>query len=495
MTLTLRIENHDHLPDGGPLAVTVDERGIEVGRDSEMGWTLPDPNRFVSGRHFEIRHDRGAWWLHDVSTNGTFVNGATGRVKSPYRLCDGDRLQVGQYRIAVALDDGAAAAGHAGAGGTAGQFGSGAGGGAAGGFGGGGAAGGADIWSAAGGAPADSGFDPRGPRRRAPDFGDEHVSLGQFRPEPMPGTARGTGPAPTGPGAQGSMPPAADPAASPFGAPAQGWQGAVPPQPMPPQGQPPGTYPPQAGSYPPQAGTYPPHQAAYPPPPGFPAPQPSHPPISHPPQGAGATPGMAPGDAAALLDAICAGAGLPPGSLSQGNPAETAAEIGRALRVVAEDLAALLQARSAAKQSVRSTRRTMLAAERNNPLKFLPSAEEVLLALFARPRPGYQHGADAVRAGFADIKRHQYAVTAALQPALARLLEDLSPESVEARAGGGLLGSRKARAWEIFVERWDAKTHPHENGMLDVFLAYFAEAYDRGTGDGGGGAGDAGGGR
>ena len=59
--------------------------------------------------------------------------------------------------------------------------------------------------------------------------------------------------------------------------------------------------------------------------------------------------------------------------------------------------------------------------------------------------------------GFDDIKRHQTAVYAAMQPALAKLLEDLSPESIEGRAVGGIMSSKKARAWETFVERWDAK--------------------------------------
>ena len=80
--------------------------------------------------------------------------------------------------------------------------------------------------------------------------------------------------------------------------------------------------------------------------------------------------------------------------------------------------------------------------------------------------------------GFDDIRRHQAAVAAALQPALARMLDDMAPEAIAARSAGGLVTSKKARAWETYVERWDAKAHPHENGMLDVFLACFAEAYE-----------------
>ena len=52
MTLTLTIENETSLPDGGPLSVTIQgKRGIDIGRDSHLDWTLPDPTRFISSRH------------------------------------------------------------------------------------------------------------------------------------------------------------------------------------------------------------------------------------------------------------------------------------------------------------------------------------------------------------------------------------------------------------------------------------------------------------
>ena len=38
-------------------------------------------------------------------------------------------------------------------------------------------------------------------------------------------------------------------------------------------------------------------------------------------------------------------------------------------------------------------------------------------------------------------------------------------------------GANKKKAWDTYVERWDAKAGKHENGMLDVFLANFAESY------------------
>ena len=104
MLLRLTIENMDRLPDGGPLRVQVEGRGLDIGRDQHLDWTLPDPSRHVSSKHCEIRFRDGGYWLHDVSTNGTFVNGAQFRLEAPHLLRSGDRLAIGQYIVAVEIE-------------------------------------------------------------------------------------------------------------------------------------------------------------------------------------------------------------------------------------------------------------------------------------------------------------------------------------------------------------------------------------------------------
>src|SRR5579864_2168058 len=104
MPLRLTIENMDRLPDGGPVRVQVEGRGLDIGRDQHLDWTLPDPSRHVSSKHCEIRFRDGAYWLHDVSTNGTFVNGAQFRPEAPHLLRNGDRLSIGQYIVAVEIE-------------------------------------------------------------------------------------------------------------------------------------------------------------------------------------------------------------------------------------------------------------------------------------------------------------------------------------------------------------------------------------------------------
>jgi type VI secretion system FHA domain protein len=203
-------------------------------------------------------------------------------------------------------------------------------------------------------------------------------------------------------------------------------------------------------------------------------PQPAAPQAPAPPPTAPAPAGAADG---AVLRAICEGAGIRPEALQGVDPTTAGYEIGQALRIVAAELASLLRVRSEGKQRYEKSSRTMIGREANNPLKFIPTPNEALEVMFGPPRQGYLRGPQTMQSSFDDIKRHQYAIQAALQPALARLLEDLSPEAIEDKVGSARFGSKSAKAWDLFVERWDAKTHPYENGMLDVFQAYFSDAY------------------
>ena len=85
MALTFAIENRANLPDGGPLDISVaGRRGIDIGRDQHLDWSLPDPTRVVSSKHCEVRYREGAYWLTDVSTNGTFLNGSPHRMQGPH---------------------------------------------------------------------------------------------------------------------------------------------------------------------------------------------------------------------------------------------------------------------------------------------------------------------------------------------------------------------------------------------------------------------------
>ncbi len=460
MTLTLQIENFSVLDDGGPVNVTVPESGLQAGRSAGMGWVLPDASRHISGHHFDIYFQHGTWWLHDRSTNGTFLQGHRHRLDGAHGLQHGDRFQVGQYIIVALME--AQPAGAPMAPGSLPAF---------------------NVDRAAGAPPRDDdpwsvpgGFAPvdpmppaeRGPRM--PDFAEDFVAFPDAphqpaAPEPPPGDFPAAAPLPQHPGAR----PAAPFGASLPPAPSHAFPQAVPARPAAAQ--------PAAG-----AGA----DAA---PPAAPA-ETSAPPVPAPAAAAGADP-------AAFMRAFCRGAGLPPELAGGIDPEALAEALGQSMAVTTGRLMAALRDRAAARHFTRAGERTMRGASDNNPLKFLPTPEQAIEAAFLRPRAGFMTGARAYDDALGDLARHQTALFAALQPALAELMQDLDPTRIEAeaRTRAGITGQRKSKAWDTYVEHWDAKA-AHENGILDEFIRLFADAYraadERAAPGGGTGPGDIG---
>jgi type VI secretion system protein ImpI len=193
-----------------------------------------------------------------------------------------------------------------------------------------------------------------------------------------------------------------------------------------------------------------------------------------------------PDSAAALevLDRIARAAGVPTGVFTSRNPDELADEIGAVLRMTAENLGQMLASRAESKTLMRSSSRTMIRAVDNNPLKFAGSPAEALGIMFGPRTRNYLDARTTIERSFGDLKTHQILTFSAMQAALDALFEDLAPEridhSVEAEHGiGALISSRKAKLWDIYAERWRAKTKRADGRLLEAFIALFAQAYDR----------------
>jgi type VI secretion system protein ImpI len=450
MTITLTIDSVDSLPDGGPIRFQARNRGFEIGRQQHLDWTLPDPGRHISGLHCDVRFEKGGYWLYDVSRNGTFLNGSTARMKSPHRLASGDRLAIGHYVIRVEVEDEQASDGAAEDPfqqarqdfSTPSD----------------------DIWGA--GEPAPPPIDRReliarpAGRRRDADFSQQFIAFPgtpsqPARPDPYAADAGSAQPAPPFVPAARSQPEPAPSHPAPVFQPAPTDPAPARAKPQPAAGESFAPGQPAAASAP--AAPFAPQ--AFPPPPG---------PVPAADQQAFAR----------FLQGLAAGAGVTPDTFAERDPAEIGQEVGEFLRVATEQLAQLLRARAAAKAMTKSASRTMIGAADNNPLKFIPTAAEAIDVMFSRRRPGFLGARASLEAGFADLKRHELATYAAMQKALDRLLDELSPDTISAKVGNSAFSSRKSRSWELFVERWEQKSGPHDNGMLDVFFGYFAEAYD-----------------
>ena len=75
---------------------------FSIGRDPANAWAIADRSLAISAHHCEIVKTPHGPALRDLSTNGTFVNGATSRLVGEHPLRNGDRFVMGPYEIVVA---------------------------------------------------------------------------------------------------------------------------------------------------------------------------------------------------------------------------------------------------------------------------------------------------------------------------------------------------------------------------------------------------------
>ncbi|PZW50997.1 FHA domain protein [Humitalea rosea] len=477
---------------------------MTLGRGAECDWPLLDPDRVLSKRHCTVEYLSGGWQVRDLSTNGTFLNGAgepvgRDRVKP---LQDGDRLRLGAYEIECRIEQeagqGAGAWSSAGPDPMADAPSS-------------------DIFSAslpglspAGGTPGGGApllpadFDPFAPEDHGPVMPDHQPSTHDIFAPPratMPDLLPDDWDAPVAP-----RPKAADPFAGlpdPFAdlppeaaparpSPAPAFPPAPRANPMPdPLGDPFADLPP-APKAPPVAPPIAPlvarPVAAPPPAPPPPTAPPAFaadpfaadsfatvpPPMAPPTAPVSAAPAAAPGGLAEALALLHAAAGLPP-PLPGTDPTAALTAAGAALRASVGGLRALLIARADVKREFR-IEQTMLRAAGNNPVKFAATEEAAVQALLA-PRGA---GPAAIRETVDDLTAHQVATLAATQAAARALLTRLAPTGVEAEVqGGGIMpGAREKRLWEAYRKLHQQVADQFEDDFDSAFGKAFARAYE-----------------
>jgi type VI secretion system protein ImpI len=428
MTLVLTIENEQSLPNGAPVSVRLTgTRGIDIGRSSTIDWPLPDSTRFISGRHCEVRYRDDGYWLNDVSTNGTFLNDSARRIQGSYKLRHGDRLAIGSYVIAVAIepdeeDDATPSEAAA-----------------------------ADALAPIDGrdaarldveiaqaiavetAPADAGRSTVGGSTAGLAADDDGATA---RPHTVV-RVRGFSAAAAAPE------PAADVACAPSPREEEARAWSAPP----------------AADFSSESATE--RRVA---------------------EASGPAGGP---DVQEFLRRFARGAGIPEQVLARQDGLKVAEELGALMRLTVEDLTQLLSARFKAKRFARTASQTMIQALDNNPLKFAPTPSDALKIMFGPRTSGYLDARRAFAGAFTDLKTHQVATFAAMQQAVRMLVEDLDPKAIEDAAGAdsglaALFGGRKGRLWDLYTARWQAKTLRHEDGLVDAFMLYFAQCYDQG---------------
>ncbi|PTO51241.1 FHA domain-containing protein [Vibrio splendidus] len=88
----------------GSKSIEMPEEGGSIGREAGCTVSLTDHNRFISGTHCLLSIYGDTYYISDISTNGTLVNGNKILKNQPVSLCDGDRVSLGQYQVSISIE-------------------------------------------------------------------------------------------------------------------------------------------------------------------------------------------------------------------------------------------------------------------------------------------------------------------------------------------------------------------------------------------------------
>jgi len=191
-------------------------------------------------------------------------------------------------------------------------------------------------------------------------------------------------------------------------------------------------------------------------------------------------------DAAALRRAFLRGAGLPESPSTRALAVDEAwmAHVGALLRAGTDGTLAQLRSRALAKRTMRAEG-TRIAAQENNPLKFVPDAGEALALLLREQSPGgYLAPVDALRDAHADLLAHQLAMSAGMRAAIGELLAQFGPASIEQLEGKprGLArwfaALRDARLWRRHRRQHAELAAQLEASFDAVYGREFVRAYE-----------------
>jgi FHA domain-containing protein len=184
----------------------------------------------------------------------------------------------------------------------------------------------------------------------------------------------------------------------------------------------------------------------------------------------------------ALLRALLRGAGIPEARGPNRLTAETLESIGALLRGAIQGTLDLLRARGLMKSEMRADM-TMIMAQENNPLKFSPTAEAALTQLLAPPMHGFMAPERALREAYDDLRAHQIGFLAGMRAALEEVLGRFAPAELEQRLSDpSMLDSllpmnRKAKLWDLFVERYQDVAADAREDFNATFGRAFLRAY------------------
>lgn len=174
--------------------------------------------------------------------------------------------------------------------------------------------------------------------------------------------------------------------------------------------------------------------------------------------------------------------GLDKCNLSKRKMTEISQIVGVLVRETMEGMMQVLNFRKKIKEEFRINVTTIQPIE-NNPLKFSANVDDAMENMFIKENNAYQEPIDAVREGFQGIAEHQVAMLAGMQAAFRGMIERFDPEALEKRfekynKSGLIHFGQKGKKWESYKEFHQELVNNMDNSFQHLFGYDFVQAYE-----------------
>lgn len=489
------------------------EQGGSLGRGENNTWVLPDPEKFLSSCHCQILSEANSYYIVDVSTNGTFLNGSPEPIGKGVKtlLGDGHYFEMGDYRFSVkythelvasspfdsappmpAMDDIFGSVGASPA--FADPFSTGT----------------SSLLSDIPLSPDLENNDPLLALDRVSRTADADIFGGQTLRERV-SDIQGVQPFPDvypgGSGTAGSsldFSPSMDqhiswpdssqenlipddweddllgsspaPYSSPFGTDPRPAQVPVKPVEIPSPPRPVRVSIPEAVPPTPVEPAINVQPLVAPPQVNTPVPPVIQPAAAIPAQPLSAMP------ASRIDHSLITAMGLDASRLSDEQIQEINAMTGELMREIVDGMMQILRSRTSIKNEFRMNVTTIQPVE-NNPLKFSVGVDDALENMFIKKSNAYKKPVDAFREGFQEIGEHQVAMIAGIRHGFERMMERFNPEILEKNfnkqgKGGVIPGMQKAKYWSNYSEYYKGFVDNMESSFQHLFGSDFVHAYE-----------------
>ncbi len=192
--------------------------------------------------------------------------------------------------------------------------------------------------------------------------------------------------------------------------------------------------------------------------------------------------------ALALKQAFLRGAGIPSSAISAEFTPELMEMLGKLMAATLQGTIDLIGLRSLVKQEVKADV-TMVVVRNNNPLKFFPDSQTVMMQMLRKKMPGFMEPLEAIEDAYQDLRAHQLGVVAGMrasvQASMDTTLDRLKPEQF----GGNLPAptfmdtlvpsKRQALMWERYNQEYATIAGQAKSDAKRMLGAPFLNAYEK----------------